>query len=195
MWVSDGGIVEIPSCYIKPVNTFEEAKLSKCIDGDTARFIINNEDNIVRFLAINTPEVKSSLKDGELYGEEASNYTCNELKKAKKIILEYDSNSSKKDKYGRVLAFVYVDDVLLQSKLIAKGYAKIDYIYGDYNHLDDLREIEEKARSQEIGVWSKEEIHADVLEKDSENENIYYLKKIFNYIWQFLYNIINKIFA
>lgn len=75
-------------------------KLSKCVDGDTARFIINNKEYSTRFLAINTPELKHGSKKEEPYAKKASNYTCNRLRQAKKIVLEYDSNSDKEDKYG-----------------------------------------------------------------------------------------------
>ena len=91
-------------------------KLSKCVDGDTARFIIDGKEYSTRFLAIDTPETKHPKKKVEPYGKEASNYTCNSLKKASKIVLEYDSNSTKEDKYGRRLAWVFVDEELLQKK-------------------------------------------------------------------------------
>ena len=79
----------------------EEVTLSKCVDGDTAKFIINNKEETVRFLAVDTPETKHSTKGEEPYGKEASDYTCNRLKEVNKIELEYDDNSTKTDKYNR----------------------------------------------------------------------------------------------
>jgi len=153
-WVSDGEVVDIPSCYIKPVNTFMEVKFSKCIDGDTASFIIENKEKTVRFLAINTPEIGGGLKEEEPFGKEASQFTCNKLSNAKKVVLEYDSNSDKEDKYGRVLAFVYVDDELLEKLLISNGLAEVKYIYGDYNHVDELKKLETIAKEEKVGMWS-----------------------------------------
>ena len=76
----------------------EKVTFSKCVDGDTIKVNIDGEINIVRMLAIDTPESVHPTKGVEYYGEEASNYTCNLVTNAKKIELEYDKNSDKKDK-------------------------------------------------------------------------------------------------
>ncbi len=184
MWVSDGEETNIPPCYIKPMNTFTEVQFSKCIDGDTASFIINKEEKTVRFLAINTPEVGGGLEKEEPFGKEASTFTCEKLKKAKKIVLEFDSNSDKEDKYGRILAFVYVDDELLESLLIENGLAEIKYVYGDYSHLDELKKIESIAKDNKIGIWS--ENLADIVEENKNNE-----EKIIDIIINILKIIVN----
>lgn len=195
MWVSDGEIVDVPSCYIKPVNSYEEVIFSQCIDGDTAKFIVNGKEKTVRFLAINTPEVASNLKEEEPFGNEASKFTCNNLKNAHKITLEYDANSDKEDKYGRILAFVFVDSELLESKLISNGYAKIDYIYGDYNHLDELRELENIAKKNKIGIWNDEEALPDVPDVNDSNEEMSILERIIYVVIRIFYFIYTKIIA
>ena len=81
----------------------EKVTFSKCVDGDTIKVNIDGEINIVRMLAIDTPESVHPTKGVEYYGEEASNYTCNLVTNAKKIELEYDKNSDKKDKYNTFL--------------------------------------------------------------------------------------------
>lgn len=134
-------------------NEKETVKLKKCVDGDTAVFIINNEDIKVRFLAIDTPETVHPTKVEEPYGKNASEYTCNRLTKAKKIELEYDSKSAKLDKYGRTLAWVWTDDSLLQKELIQIGYAQVKYIYGKYSYLDDLYKVENLAKEKQLGLW------------------------------------------
>ena len=194
IWVTDGEEVEIPACYIKPINSYVDVQFSKCIDGDTAGFIINGEDKIVRFLAINTPEIKTNLKEGEPLGKEASDFTCNHLKKANKITLEYDSNSDKEDKYGRILAFVYVDDELLEKLLIQNGLAKVDYIYGDYAHVDELREIELVAKENNLGIWeiNNGDIIDDTKENDDQYSNIW---RTIYYLIRIIYTFITKIFA
>ena len=86
----------------------EKVTFSKCVDGDTIKVTIDGEVNTVRMLAVDTPETVHPTKGVEYYGKEASNYTCNLVTNAKKIELEYDKNSDKKDKYNRVLAWVWV---------------------------------------------------------------------------------------
>ena len=66
--------------------------LNKCVDGDTAWFNLNNSNIKVRFLGIDTPESTNQIEE---YGKEASNYTCDLLKSAKEIQIEYDDNSKK----------------------------------------------------------------------------------------------------
>lgn len=139
-----------------PKNIFaEEVILSKCVDGDTAKFIFeNNKEYTVRFLAVDTPETKHPKIKEELFGKEASSFTCNSLKKSKKIILEYDKNSDKFDKYNRVLAWVFIDKKLLQQELVRNGLAEVAYLYNDYKYTDLLKDEETLAKINKVGIYS-----------------------------------------
>lgn len=130
-----------------------KAKFYECVDGDTAKVKINNKVKTLRFLAVDTPETKHPKKGTEPFGKEASNYTCNKLKNAKDITLEFDSGSDKTDKYDRLLVWVFVDNKLLQEDLINKGYAKVAYIYGKYKYTDLLEEKEKIAKNKKVGIW------------------------------------------
>ncbi len=177
-WVSVSGETNIPSCYIKKVNEQEKVTFAKCGDGDTARFIINGEEKKVRFLAIDTPETDKN----EPFSKDAKEYTCNALKKAKEIILEYDSNSDKEDKYGRILAFVYVDNRLLQKELISNGLAKVAYLYGDYEHVDELKKAEETAKNNKIGIWQENIGDVEDTKEETNEEEENRIKQIINII-------------
>lgn len=155
-------------------------KLSKCVDGDTAKFIINGKEYSTRFLAIDTPEVKHPKKGVEPFGKEASKYTCDSLEKANEIVLEYDNNSTEEDKYGRKLVWVFVDKELLQEKLVSKGYAKVAYLYDDYKYTKKLQEMERKAKKSKLGVWSNQKSINDDYNDDSFLDQI--LDKIFEFI-------------
>ncbi len=149
-------------------NTKEKVKFAKCVDGDTAKFERNNKVFTLRFLAVNTPETKSPKKGVEFYGKEASKYTCDRLEKAKTIEIEYDKNSDKSDRYGRKLGWVFLDDKLLQKDLVENGYAKVEYVYGKYKYLDELKELETIAKKEKIGLWQKE----TTSDKKTNNKNI-----------------------
>lgn len=138
-------------------NKLDKVKYSKCVDGDTAKFILKNEEITVRFLAINTPEIKHGEKKAEYYGDEAKDYTCKRLEKANIIELEYDPNSDKTDKYGRYLAWIFVDNKLLQEDLVKKGYAETKYLYGDYKYTDTLKKYEAKAKEKRLGIWEEKD--------------------------------------
>lgn len=130
-----------------------EVKLKSCVDGDTAKLIIGKKTETVRFLAIDTEESVSKKKENTYMGKVASNYTCDKLTTAKKIEIEYDPASTKKDKYNRVLAWVYTDGMLLQEDLVKNGYAKVTYLYGDYLYTEDLLVYEDFAKLKHTGIW------------------------------------------
>lgn len=142
---------------IIPFNVYAHEKetvtLNKCVDGDTAWFNLNEEKIKARFLAIDTPESTNKI---EFFGKEASKYTCNKLKKANKIEIEYDENSNKYDKYNRNLVWVWIDNELLQNLIIENGYGKVAYLYGDYKYTDLLKKSEKNAKEKNIGIWNKE---------------------------------------
>lgn len=172
--------------FLFPIMVFAESDtvtLSKCVDGDTAKFMIDGKEYSTRFLAIDTPETKHPKKGVEPFGKEASEYTCNALGNASQIVLKYDDNSTKEDKYGRRLAWIFIDGKLLQKQLIERGYAKVAYLYGDYQYTDQLKKEEESAKKKKIGIWSDtdtnvEESSSDDLEVDFSE----ILEKIFQYI-------------
>ncbi len=128
--------------------------LDSCIDGDTARFVIKNEVKTVRFLSIDAPEIAHDDVLEEPFGEEASVFTCNMLTNASTIKLEYDSKSDKEDKYGRVLAWIFVDDELLQEKLVSEGLVEVKYVYKDYKYSSHLKDVELEAKNKGVGLWA-----------------------------------------
>ena len=141
-------------CFSVSASNKFSVKLDKCIDGDTAKFFINGESKIVRFLSINAPEIAHDDVLEEFYGKESSEYTCKMLSKASKIQLQYDPKSDKVDKYNRVLAWVYVDGELVQKKLVEGGFAEVKYVYDDYLFSNVLMDLEVIAKEKKIGMWS-----------------------------------------
>ena len=127
-----------------------------CIDGDTAHFIYHDQNLKTRFLAINAPEIAHDNKNADFMGEDAKELTCNLLSNASKIELEFDNSSNKEDKYGRTLAWIWIDGKLLQESLIKEGMAKIDYIYDEYLYVPYLCQVEKKAQKERKGIWEKE---------------------------------------
>ena len=170
-------VIKVDAKIVKEKNKVE---LLKCVDGDTAQFKINGEKTIVRFIGIDTPESVKSGTEVQPYGIESSEFTCNKLTNAKKIRLEYDSNCDKQDKYGRTLAYVFVDDKLLEEEILVEGLAEVKYIYGDYFYTNRLKDAENAAKSQNKGIWSSN------TEEEKEEETIFkkiinFLKKIFDF--------------
>lgn len=126
------------------------------IDGDTAKFVMNNEKVTARFLGVDTPETVHPTKEVEEFGKEASDFTKKALENAAKIELEFDVNADKKDKYNRYLAWVWVDDVLLQKELVENGLASVYMLKDSYAYAGILQQAEEAAKNYKIGIWSNE---------------------------------------
>ena len=137
-----------------------EVTYKSCVDGDTAWFTLDNEDIKVRFIGIDAPEIEHEETPAEYYSEEAKNYVCSKLEDAKKIELEFDPNSDKKDKYNRFLAWIFVDDNLLQKDIVKNGYAKVAYLYDNYKYSDAILKNEEIAKKKNLGIW-KDYINKD----------------------------------
>lgn len=148
------GVLNQKEQYNNHTNEPVVVKFKKCTDGDTAHFWINGVDETVRFIGIDTPETVNPETSIEPYGKEASDYTCS-LIRTGKIELEYDENSQRRDKYGRVLAWVFVDKELLQLNLIKKGYAKLAYLHDDYKYLTQLKQAQETAKTKKLGIWNE----------------------------------------
>lgn len=180
-------------------------KFEACVDGDTIKVMLDNKKTTVRFLAIDTPETVHPTKGEQPFGKEASNYTCDKVKNAKKLEIEYDEGSTKTDKYNRVLGWVFTDDTLLQKDLVSLGYAKVAYLYGDYKYTEDLKKEESIAKSKKLGVWSLEEetttkkiekTTKKVTESETEdsiiNELLKDIRKIFKNLFKNIFNKIKK---
>lgn len=180
-------------------------KFEACVDGDTIKVMLDNKKTTVRFLAIDTPETVHPTKGEQPFGKEASNYTCDKVKNAKKLEIEYDEGSTKTDKYNRALGWVFIDDTLLQKDLISHGYAKVAYLYGNYKYTEDLKKEESIAKSKKLGVWSLEEetttkktekTTQKVTESETEdsiiNELLKDIRKIFKNLFKNIFNKIKK---
>lgn len=154
-----------------PFNVFalEKVKLDKCIDGDTAYFIYKNKSTKFRFLSIDTPESTTKI---EKYGKEASEYTCNSLKNADKIEIEFEVASDLKDKYDRYLVYVFIDDELLQEKLLYNGLADLKYDKNNYKYEEKLKKANNHAKENFLGIYSTKEYQEEL-----EEDLLFYLKK------------------
>lgn len=151
------------------VHALDKVKLDKCIDGDTAIFIYKGESSKFRFLSIDAPESTTKVEE---YGKEASEYTCDELKNASKIEIEFEENSTKQDKYDRYLVYVFVDDELLQKKLVYNGLADLKYNKNNYKYTSVLEEANKHAKDNYLGIYSTKEYQEEL-----EEDLLYYLKK------------------
>ncbi|MEK9156287.1 MAG: thermonuclease family protein [Patescibacteria group bacterium] len=123
-------------------------------DGDTIKVYINNETETIRLIGMDTPETVDPRKPVQCFGKEASN-KAKEILNGKKVRLEADSTQGERDKYNRLLRYVYLEDGTFFNKyLITEGYAH-EYTYDSnpYKYQDEFIEAEKQAGEQGKGFW------------------------------------------
>lgn len=112
-------------------NGFIKVEYKGVIDGDTAYFIIpdvlKSYEESVRFMVVDAPKL---YPEEEPLGKEAALFIDNVLKNGKEIYLESDINNNLRDDTlgKRLLAWVWVDGMLLNYLLVKKGFASVRYI-------------------------------------------------------------------
>ncbi len=119
------------------------ARVSWVIDGDT---VVISGGQRVRYLGIDTPE----LSDRQPWAKDA--YQRNrQLVEGKMVRLEYDVE--KKDRFGRLLAFVWVEDLLVNEELVKEGLAYVYYIYPNEKYGERLKTAQAVALREKKGLW------------------------------------------
>lgn len=130
-------------------------KVTKVTDGDTIHIEMDGKDDTVRLLGINTPETVDPRRPVECFGKEASS-RMKEIVSGKIVRLEYDDSQALRDTYGRLLAYVYLEDgQMVNRKMVAEGYA-YEYTYmTPYRYQKEFRDAQMLAQSAKRGLWSE----------------------------------------
>ncbi len=126
------------------------------IDGDTFKIKYGEQKKSVRILGMNTPEKSGPYRKRECFGEEATK-KAKEILSGKKVSLEFDSSQSKFDKFGRILAYVYVDGKIdFEEEMIKQGYA-YEYTYHGHKYKKQkiYKETQKKAEKNKLGLWAE----------------------------------------
>lgn len=140
--------------YANPVNKVEPIyyKVKRVVDGDT--FVIVNErqqDVKVRLIGVDAPETrKTRKKPVGYYGQESKAY-LKKLIDQKTVQLVFDVG--KKDRYGRWLAYVYINRKFVNADLVRKGYAVVYTVPPNVKYAEYFVKLEQKARVNEMGLW------------------------------------------
>lgn len=129
-------------------------KVVSVVDGDTVKVSIDGKTETIRIIGLNTPETVDPRTTVECFGKEAS-AKAKELLSGKTVTLEADPPQGERDKYGRLLRYVFLSDGRDFGKtMIADGYA-YEYTYNtSYKYQLSYKEAEATAKSQLRGLWS-----------------------------------------
>ncbi len=148
--------VMLLSCYLLSHAQAADAispvrQVTRVIDGDT---LVLDGDEKVRLIGVDTPETVHPKKPVERFGKEASVFTKRQAE-GKKVRLEYDTGTGRKDRYGRTLAYVYLPEgTLLNLEIVRQGYGHA-YTRFPFSRMEEFRAAEREAREEGRGLWAE----------------------------------------
>jgi len=142
---------------------YDNILVSRVVDGDTLR-LSNNEK--VRLIGIDTPEMHESEKlyrDSRKSGQDAKTIQAlgrrsyaftKSLVEGKTVRLEFDVE--KRDKYKRLLAYVFLPDgTFVNAEIVKQGYASLMTYPPNVKHADEFRRLYQQARELRLGLWKE----------------------------------------
>lgn len=141
-----------PSVPTAPVDSRSQScRIARVVDGDTLKLVNHKES--VRLIGVDTPETVKHNCPVQPWGPEATQFTKNFVADGE-VRLEYDGDT--RDKYGRILAFVWVGDRMLNEELLRAGLARAEMQYHYSKEMKArFRRAEAEARAARRGIWSK----------------------------------------
>ncbi|MVQ39773.1 thermonuclease family protein [Paenibacillus anseongensis] len=145
------------------------AKIVRVVDGDTMKVSFQESGKVkeetIRLLLVDTPESVAPDKPVQPFALEASKFAKDTLTD-KDVRLELDV--SERDKYGRLLCYLYIGDKMFNEMLLENGYARVAYIYPpNVKYVDKFREIQKAAQLKGVNIWSVE----NYAQEDGFHEN------------------------
>ncbi len=121
-------------------------------DGDTITVAMNNSEERVRFIGVDTPETHDPRKPVQCFGKAASAFT-RDLIGNHDVRLEADPLNTNRDRYNRLLRYVYLPDgTLVNAEIIKQGYG-FAYTSFPMTKAEEFKALEKEAREQNRGLW------------------------------------------
>jgi micrococcal nuclease len=152
-------LIPIGFFYFGSTDKSVYAEVTKVIDGDTIQVNSNGRIETIRLIGIDTPEIGTKYKAGEKGGELASS-TAKRLLMSNtdnnRVKLVSDPQLNNTDKYGRLLRYVYLNELDYGQYMIQEGYATEFTYLSDYQKQGDYRTKQSEAKKQQKGVWNED---------------------------------------
>jgi micrococcal nuclease len=126
------------------------AEVLRVVDGDTIEVLLEGEEADVRYIGVDTPESVAPGEPVECFGEEASDFNAG-LVEGEKVVLVFDAEL--RDQYGRLLAYVYVGETLVNAELLAEGFARTLEIEPNTSKAPRFERLEQRAGAAGRGLW------------------------------------------
>lgn len=128
--------------------------VTKIRDGDTIEVNLGGKIEAVRLVGIDTPETVDPRKPIQCFGKEASD-KLKSLLTGKSVTFEVDETQSDRDRYNRLLRFVFLDGQDVGLQMIREGYAQ-ESLYSSVPHKyrDEYLSAQTEAQENNRGLWN-----------------------------------------
>lgn len=151
------GWIEQPKVNIPPPGTYNVDSFE---DGDTITVDMNGTEERIRMIGVDTPETQDPRVPVQCFGKAASEFTM-KLIGENPVRLEADPTNTNRDRYNRLLRYVYLpDNRLVNAEIIKAGYG-FAYTLFPFEKLEEFRAHEQQAREQGLGLWGSCNIEQD----------------------------------
>lgn len=121
-------------------------------DGDTITVDMNGTPEKIRFIGVDTPETHDPRKAVQCYGQAASDFT-KRLIGQQPVRLEADPTNTNRDRYNRLLRYVYLENgMLVNAQIIKQGYG-FAYTSFPFTKLEEFKGYQQQAQTQKLGLW------------------------------------------
>lgn len=127
-----------------------EGLVVRVVDGDTIHVRIGDRTEKVRYIGVNTPELHHPRRGAQPGGREAAELN-RQLVAGQRVRLELDVQE--RDRHGRLLAYVWIGDLMVNAELVRRGYAQVMTVPPNVRHQQLFREQERDARQAGRGLW------------------------------------------
>ena len=127
--------------------------VERVVDGDTIKVRLDGRTETVRYIGVDTPETVHPTRGVEPYGKAASRFNAS-LVEGERVRLELDVEP--RDRYGRLLAYVYVDSLFVNAELLRRGYAQLMTIPPNVRYVEEFVRHQYQAREAGAGLWGLE---------------------------------------
>lgn len=140
------------------LSQLEAAQIVKVVDGDTVKVDLDGQIETIRLVSVDAPESVAPGQPVGCLGKESARFLKNLLLNQSTLYLQKDQTQSDRDRYGRLLRFVFLSDgrdAGLELLKVGLAAAKL-YSRQPHQHWSVYQEAEMGAKNQRLGIWDEE---------------------------------------
>jgi micrococcal nuclease len=146
-WVTDA----LQNAETKQPGTYA---VTRYVDGDTIQVDMDGTKETIRFIGIDTPETHKPNTPVQCYGPAAAAHTKNVISQAGgRVRLAADALGTNRDRYDRLLRYVYLPDgTLVNERNVREGYA-FYYPFFPFSKKAEFAAAQKEAQAGNRGLW------------------------------------------